>query len=241
MCRILRDSLRSFCSSSVSPEPSSTIEPASGKHVVGDRLDVLGRRRELHRATVEGQRRPPIGDGPDLAVELGDPGTAGTGDRLVGRDLQPDAGRAARCSGASTGIAAIVVQLGLAMMPFGGRIASSGLTSATTSGTSGSIRQAEELSTTTAPAAATLGAVASDAVLPLENRARSSPVKSAVAVSSTMISPSRHGSVRAGRASRGEEPELGDREVPLGEQRPHHPADLSGGPEYPYAHAASLA
>ena len=30
MCRILRDSLRSFCSSSVSSEPSSTIEPASG-------------------------------------------------------------------------------------------------------------------------------------------------------------------------------------------------------------------
>ena len=28
--RILRDSLRSFCSSSVSKEPSSTIEPASG-------------------------------------------------------------------------------------------------------------------------------------------------------------------------------------------------------------------
>ena len=30
MCRILRDSLRSFCSSSVSSEPSSTIDPASG-------------------------------------------------------------------------------------------------------------------------------------------------------------------------------------------------------------------
>ena len=30
MCRILRLSLRSFCSSSVSPDPSSTSEPASG-------------------------------------------------------------------------------------------------------------------------------------------------------------------------------------------------------------------
>ena len=30
MPRILRDSLRSFCSSSVSSSPSSTIEPASG-------------------------------------------------------------------------------------------------------------------------------------------------------------------------------------------------------------------
>ena len=30
MCRILRDSLRSFCSSSVSSDPSSTMDPASG-------------------------------------------------------------------------------------------------------------------------------------------------------------------------------------------------------------------
>ena len=82
----------------------------------------------------------------------------------------------------------MVVQLGLAMMPFGGRSASSGLTSLTTSGTSGSIRQAEELSITIAPAAATLGAVASEAVLPLENRARSRPEKSAVSVSSTVTS-----------------------------------------------------
>ncbi len=80
------------------------------------------------------------------------------------------------------------------MMPLGGRIASSGLTSETTSGTSGSIRQADELSTTTAPAATTFGAVARDAPLPLENSARSRPLKSAVAVSSTVISPSRHGS-----------------------------------------------
>ena len=92
-------------------------------------------------------------------------------------------------------MAAMVVQLGLAMMPLGGCDASSGLTSATTRGTSGSIRQAEELSTTTAPAAATLGAVAREAVLPLENRARSRPEKSAVAVSSTTISPPAHGRV----------------------------------------------
>ena len=77
-------------------------------------------------------------------------------------------------------MAAMVVQFGLAMMPFGGRTASSGLTSETTSGTPGSIRQAEELSITIAPAAATRGAVASDAVLPLENKARSSPLRSAV-------------------------------------------------------------
>ena len=90
----------------------------------------------------------------------------------------------------------MVVQFGLAMMPLGGRSASSGLTSATTSGTSGSIRQADELSMTTAPASATRGAVALEAALPLENSARSSPVKSAVSVSSTTTSPSPHGNVR---------------------------------------------
>ena len=61
---------------------------------------------------------------------------------------------AASCSGLSTGIAAIVVQLGLAMIPLRASATASGLTSLTTSGTSGSMRQAEELSMTTAPAAA---------------------------------------------------------------------------------------
>ena len=82
----------------------------------------------------------------------------------------------------------MVVQLGLAMIPFGGRSASSGLTSLTTSGTSGSIRQAEELSITIAPAATTFGAAAREAVFPLENRATSRPEKSAVSVSSTTTS-----------------------------------------------------
>ena len=81
----------------------------------------------------------------------------------------------------------MVVQLGLAMMPLGGFSASSGLTSLTTSGTSGSLRQAEELSITTAPAAATLGANSRDMVAPADIRAMSRPAKSAVAVSSTVI------------------------------------------------------
>ncbi len=95
---------------------------------------------------------------------------------------------AASCSGLSTGIAAIVVQFGLAMMPLGGLMASSGLTSLTTSGTSGSLRQAEELSTTIAPAAATLGAYSRDMVAPADISAMSRPLKSAVAVSSTVTS-----------------------------------------------------
>ena len=93
--------------------------------------------------------------------------------------------RASSCSGLSTGIAAMVVQFGLAIIPSGGFSASSGLTSLTTSGTWGSARQAEELSTTTAPAAATCGAYCRLVVAPAEKIAMSIPEKSACAVSST--------------------------------------------------------
>ena len=103
---------------------------------------------------------------------------------------------AALCSGASTGMAAMVVQLGLAMIPLGRFATASGLTSDTTSGTSGSMRQADELSMTVAPAAATFGASSLAVYLPAENSATSSPAKSAVAESSTVTSPSPHGSVR---------------------------------------------
>ena len=72
-------------------------------------------------------------------------------------------------------MAAMVVQFGLATMPFGRVAIACGLTSDTTSGTWGSIRQAEELSITTAPASATRGASASEVVLPAENRAMSRP------------------------------------------------------------------
>src|SRR5438094_3233892 len=51
----------------------------------------------------------------------------------------------------------MVEQLGLATMPLGMRRRASALTSGTTSGTSGSMRQALELSTTTAPARAAMG------------------------------------------------------------------------------------
>src|SRR5918995_3064718 len=95
----------------------------------------------------------------------------------------------------STGIAAIVVQFGLAMMPLRASAIDSGLTSETISGTSGSMRHADELSMTTAPAAANLGASSLDDVAPAENRAMSRPDTSAVAASSTVISASPQGSV----------------------------------------------
>ena len=94
---------------------------------------------------------------------------------------------ASSCSGLSTGIAAMVVQFGLAMIPLRALAISPGLTSLTISGTSGSIRHADELSMTIAPAAANFGASSRDEVAPDENRAMSRPVGSAVAASSTVI------------------------------------------------------
>ena len=78
-------------------------------------------------------------------------------------------------------MAAMVVQFGLAMMAPRPRpttaSAASGLTSDTTSGTVGSIRQADELSITMAPAAANFGASAFEVEPPAENRAMSRPVE----------------------------------------------------------------
>src|SRR5699024_8334622 len=105
---------------------------------------------------------------------------------------------ASRCSGPSTGIAAIVVQFGLAMMPLGAFFASSPLTSATTSGISGSLRKADELSITVAPAAAKRSACAREVAPPAENSAMSIPARSAsevAATSSTTMSSPRKGRV----------------------------------------------
>lgn len=96
-------------------------------------------------------------------------------------------------------MAAIVVQFGLAMMPlanFAPRTSRSKFTSATTRGTSGSLRHAEELSITVAPAAANRGACTFDIAPPAENSAMSRPLGSAVAASSTSISAPRNSSLR---------------------------------------------
>src|SRR6185503_20904711 len=92
-------------------------------------------------------------------------------------------------------MAAIVVQLGLAMIPFGRRASAAGFTSLTTSGTSGSIRQAEELSITMTPAAANFGASTREVAAPAEKMAMSSPDGSATAASSTGTCRSPNGSI----------------------------------------------
>ena len=128
---------------------------------------------------------------------------------------------AALCSGISTGIAAIVVQFGLAMMPLRASAIDSGLTSDTTSGTSGSMRHADELSMTTAPAAANFGASSLDEVAPAENErdVEARHVGRCGILDGDVGVAPRQG--RAGRTGRREVPDLVDRERPLGEDPPH--------------------
>ena len=84
-------------------------------------------------------------------------------------------------------MAAIVVQFGFATMPLTASSIACGLTSLTTSGTSGSMRHALELSITSAPASANRGACARLPVAPAEKSAMSTPAGSAVAMSSTTM------------------------------------------------------
>ncbi len=90
MPRILRDSLRSFCSSSVSPRPSSTIEPASGstlKAMVRANLTGSG------NATAEPSYASSRALSPATATwsaSSSTPATPAAGDRLVGRRDQAD-------------------------------------------------------------------------------------------------------------------------------------------------------
>ena len=84
--------------------------------------------------------------------------------------------RKASCSGFRATTIWIVEQFGLAMIPLCLRM-SRGLTSGTTSGTSGSIRQALELSTTTAPAFAAIGLYCFETEAGVLDRTMSIPAK----------------------------------------------------------------
>src|SRR5271163_529495 len=92
-------------------------------------------------------------------------------------------------------MATMVVQLGLATMPLGMERNSPALASGTTRGTSGSMRQADELSITVAPAATSRGASSRETEAGAEQSARSMPERSAVSASSTTTSPSAQGRV----------------------------------------------
>ena len=86
---------------------------------------------------------------------------------------------AASCSGFSATTSCAVEQFGLAMMFFLVKPATaSAFTSGTISGTSGSMRQAEELSITTAPAAPIFGDHSFDTAPPADIRQMSTSEKS---------------------------------------------------------------
>jgi hypothetical protein len=84
-----------------------------------------------------------------------------------------------------------VVQLGLAMIPRGREPIAERLTSGTTSGTSGSIRNAPELSTATAPLAAAIGAHFRETSSGTSNMATSTPSKTSGASARTVSSAPR--------------------------------------------------
>src|SRR5262249_6802873 len=90
-------------------------------------------------------------------------------------------GRRASCSGLSGITVTIVVQLGQARMPRWCRAARA-LISGTTSGTSGSIRNALDLSITVAPALTIINAYSFDCAEPAEQKAMSTPLKAAASI-----------------------------------------------------------
>src|SRR6516162_6556093 len=95
-----------------------------------------------------------------------------------------------------------VVQFGFAMMPLGRSATCSALTSGTTSGTSGSMRNAPELSTTTAPRAAAIGAHCADTSSGTSNMATFTPSKTSSL--SAMTSAGRPRTFSCRPAERGE-------------------------------------
>ena len=97
--------------------------------------------------------------------------------------LQPNAW----CSGYSAISVMAVVQFGLAMMPLC-HFTSAALISGTTSGTLSSMRNALELSTTTQPALAAMGANSFEMLPPALNSAMSMPANESFVSSVTVMS-----------------------------------------------------
>ena len=194
-----------------------------------DGRDVLDRRREVDRRPVVGERVGLVDDGEGLRMQLLDAGDARARHRLVGGGDEPDQPGLVvqrlehrhRGHGGAVGVGDDASRSALAMSP--------GLTSLTTSGMSGSLRNAEELSMTVTPASANRGTCTRDIVAPAENSAMSSPDGSAVSASSMTISPPFQGSVLPAERDGREEAHLVGREVALGEELPHDGAHLPGG------------
>src|SRR5207302_2189921 len=94
--------------------------------------------------------------------------------------------RARSCSGLSATTIWMVEQFGLATIPFGIRARASAFTSGTTRGTSGSMRQALELSMTMAPALAATGLYSRLIAAGVLDRTMSTPANASGRIGSTV-------------------------------------------------------
>jgi len=102
------------------------------------------------------------------------------------------------------------------------------------------MRHAEELSMTTAPAAASRGLRIFEEAAPEEQSAMSMPEKSAVSASSTVIARPRHSIVEPAERDEAKEADVVDRKISFEQYRTHHGADLAGGSHNCDSHGESL-
>ena len=203
MPRILRDSLRTLSSSD--DQPSSLSEPAQGTTFIASGAG-NGDSVRACRGSRDGRRRPAS---PARGCRRR-PGSSSWRRSMPGcpapeaawyDETTSSVSCHSRCSAPRASIIVRVVQLGLAMMPFGRFRTASGLTSGTTSGTSGSIRNEPELSTTTTPLAAAIGAHSAETSSGTSNIATSTPSKTSGARAWTSTcSPRTSSSLPAERA-----------------------------------------
>ena len=122
----------------------------------------------------------------------------------------------------------IATQFGLAMIPRCPAMAAA-FTSGTTSGTSSRMRNAEELSTTTAPRPAATGANRRDVAPPAENSAMSMPSSAASVSSSTGDRLAAKPQPAPGRSAGGEQPQPRQRKRPLFQAQQQFGTDRAGG------------
>ena len=163
-------------------------------HVVRNRHRVHRGGREVDRPAVEGEIGRPVRRLGQLLGQLAHRVDAAARHRLVrGDDQAGEPGLVVQRLEDRDGHHGRAVRVGHDAL--GDRASASALASGTTRGTSGSRRQADELSMTMAPAAARRGASSRDTEAGALHRAKSMPERSAVAASSTTMSSSPQGSV----------------------------------------------
>ena len=103
------------------------------------------------------------------------------------------------------------------------------MTSGTTSGTSGSIRQADELSITTAPCAPIFGDHSLDTLPPADIRQMSTSEKSRLLQRPALERPVAVGDLDALAFARGDRDHLVGGKAPLGQDIEHLAANVAGG------------